>query len=219
MPNTSADAAPRYQVLEPRDGYVPVYIRLGDQPLADINPELAAAFREPVARISRAELAQALQADQGVAHSSSLVDSHSASDEHKKVLLADARPDKYKDYPKKGGYVPVYVRYPNQKLGAISPELAAAFQESSGRSSRGKLIQELNRPVRFSSESSSDEELHNDITAKPKAVKVDSISSESNSNSNESISNEKEAKEAIKELLKQMNKISKAAAAAKTKKA
>nr|XP_040234827.1 uncharacterized protein LOC120956998 isoform X1 [Anopheles coluzzii]XP_049465679.1 uncharacterized protein LOC120956998 isoform X1 [Anopheles coluzzii] len=139
----------------------------------------------------------------------------------------DARPDKYKDYPKKGGYVPVYVRYPNQKLGAISPELAAAFQESSGRSSRGKLIQllpsistqELNRPVRFSSESSSDEELHNDITAKPKAVKVDSISSESNSNSNESISNEKEAKEAIKELLKQMNKISKAAAAAKTKKA
>lgn len=60
IPNTSADAAPRYQVLEPRDGYVPVYIRLGDQPLADINPELAAAFREPVARISRAELAQVL---------------------------------------------------------------------------------------------------------------------------------------------------------------
>uniref|UniRef100_A0A182S6F2 Uncharacterized protein n=1 Tax=Anopheles maculatus TaxID=74869 RepID=A0A182S6F2_9DIPT len=201
------------KVLKPREGYVPVYIRLGDQPLADINPELAAAFREPVSRVSRAELAQA---DQGVAHSSSLVDSHSASDEHEKVLLADARPDKYKDYPKKGGYVPVYVRYPNQPLGSISPELAAAFQESSGRSSRGKLIQELNRPVHFSSESSSDEELRNDITSKPK---VDSNSSESNSHSNESISNEKEAKEAIKELLKQMNKISKAAAAAKTKKA
>ncbi|XP_052894219.1 uncharacterized protein LOC128301672 isoform X1 [Anopheles moucheti] len=127
----------------------------------------------------------------------------------------DALPDKYKDYPKKGGYVPVYVRYPNQPLGSISPELAAAFQESSGRSSRGKLIQELNRPVRFSSESSSDEELRNDITSKPR---VDSNSSESNSHSNESISNEKEAKEAIKELLKQMNKISKAAAV-KAKKA
>uniref|UniRef100_A0A182WH15 Uncharacterized protein n=1 Tax=Anopheles minimus TaxID=112268 RepID=A0A182WH15_9DIPT len=210
----TTDAAPRYQVLKPREGYVPVYIRLGDQPLADINPELAAAFREPVSRVSRAELAHALQADQGVDHSSSLVDSHSASDEHK-VLLADALPDKYKDYPKKGGYVPVYVRYPNQPLGSISPELAAAFQESSGRSSRGKLIQELNRPVRFSSESSSDEELRNDITATPR---VDPNSSESDSHSNESISNEKEAKEAIKQLLKQMSKISKAAAA-KTKKA
>uniref|UniRef100_A0A182PPR9 Uncharacterized protein n=1 Tax=Anopheles epiroticus TaxID=199890 RepID=A0A182PPR9_9DIPT len=262
-----ADAAPRYQVLEPRKGYVPVYIRVGDEPLSDINPELAAAFREPVARASRSELAEALQADQGVAHSSSLIDSHSASDEHKKVLVpgsvkkptkllmeeywklgaaqfnrffpslnADARPDKYKDYPKKGGYVPVYVQYPNKPHGSISPELAAALQESSGRSSRGKLIQvgmvtaillvnsalcgsqELNRPVRFSSESSSDEELRNDITDKPRVVKVDSNSSESNSNSNESISNEKEAKEAIKELLKQMNKISKAAAA-KAKKA
>uniref|UniRef100_A0A182NEZ3 Uncharacterized protein n=1 Tax=Anopheles dirus TaxID=7168 RepID=A0A182NEZ3_9DIPT len=205
-------AAPRYQVLEPREGYVPVYIRLGDQPLADINPELAAAFREPVSRVSRAELAQALQADQGVAHSSSLIDSHShsASDEHK-VLLAESRPDKYKGYPKKGGYVPVYVQYPSKQ---ISPELAAALQESSGRSSRGKLIQELNRPVRFSSESSSDEELRNDITSRPR---VDSLSSESNSHSNESFSNEREAKEAIKELLKQMNKISKAAAAAKAK--
>ncbi|XP_058120463.1 uncharacterized protein LOC131293025 [Anopheles ziemanni] len=125
------------------------------------------------------------------------------------IRAGDAMPDKYKDYPKKGGYVPVYIRYPNQPLGSISPELAAAFQESSGRSSRGKLIQELNRPVRFSSESSSDEELRNDIiTQKPR---VDSISSESNSNSNESFSSEKEAKAAIKELLKKMNKLSKQA--------
>lgn len=92
----AGDAAPRYQVLEPRDGYVPVYIRVGDQPLADINPELAAAFHEPVARISRAELAEALQADQGVgAHSSSLLDSHShshsASDEHKILLAGTAK--------------------------------------------------------------------------------------------------------------------------------
>uniref|UniRef100_A0AAG5DTR6 Secreted protein n=1 Tax=Anopheles atroparvus TaxID=41427 RepID=A0AAG5DTR6_ANOAO len=92
----AGDAAPRYQVLEPRDGYVPVYIRVGDQPLADINPELAAAFHESGGRVSRAELAEALQADQGVAgHSSSLFDSHShshsASDEHKILLAGSAK--------------------------------------------------------------------------------------------------------------------------------
>uniref|UniRef100_A0A2M3ZES4 Putative secreted peptide n=1 Tax=Anopheles braziliensis TaxID=58242 RepID=A0A2M3ZES4_9DIPT len=89
----AGDAAPRYQVLEPREGYVPVYIRVGDQPLADINPELAAAFQESVGRVSRSELAQALQADHGVAdHSSSLVasNSHSASDEHKILLAGSA---------------------------------------------------------------------------------------------------------------------------------
>lgn len=29
-----------------KEGYVPVYIRLGEQPLLDINPELAVAFHE-----------------------------------------------------------------------------------------------------------------------------------------------------------------------------
>lgn len=29
-----------------REGYVPVYIRLGDTPLNEINPELAIAFHE-----------------------------------------------------------------------------------------------------------------------------------------------------------------------------
>ncbi|XP_058057511.1 uncharacterized protein LOC131208702 isoform X2 [Anopheles bellator] len=89
----AGESAPRYQVLEPREGYVPVYIRVGDQPLVDINPELAAAFQESVGRVSRSELAQALQADQGVAgHSSSLTDSHShsASDEHKILLAGSA---------------------------------------------------------------------------------------------------------------------------------
>lgn len=93
-------AAPKYQILEPREGYVPVYIRYGDEPLADINPALAAAFNEPVLRISRAELTkvrtfsnliipvitqnptifQALQADDGAgANTSSNSTSHSAS--------------------------------------------------------------------------------------------------------------------------------------------
>lgn len=35
-----------YQFLPPRDGYVPVYIRLGDTPLDEINPDLAVAFHE-----------------------------------------------------------------------------------------------------------------------------------------------------------------------------
>lgn len=29
-----------------REGYVPVYIRMGDTPLNEINPELAIAFHE-----------------------------------------------------------------------------------------------------------------------------------------------------------------------------
>lgn len=78
-------AAPKYQILEPREGYVPVYIRYGDQPLSDINPALAAAFNEPVSRVSRAELAQQLQADDAInntsSNSTSVSHSHSASDE------------------------------------------------------------------------------------------------------------------------------------------
>ncbi|XP_055298674.1 uncharacterized protein LOC129566615 isoform X2 [Sitodiplosis mosellana] len=35
-----------YQFLPMKEGYVPVYIRLGEQPLNDINPELAVAFHE-----------------------------------------------------------------------------------------------------------------------------------------------------------------------------
>ncbi|XP_055636271.1 uncharacterized protein LOC129775493 isoform X2 [Toxorhynchites rutilus septentrionalis] len=73
-------AAPRYQILEHRDGYVPVYIRHGDEPLSDINPDLAVAFHEPVSRVSRAELAQKLQADEApVNNSSSLSQSLSTS--------------------------------------------------------------------------------------------------------------------------------------------
>jgi len=41
-----SESAPVYQFLPPRDGYVPVYIRLGDTPLDEINPDLALAFHE-----------------------------------------------------------------------------------------------------------------------------------------------------------------------------
>ncbi|XP_017058041.1 uncharacterized protein LOC108099183 [Drosophila ficusphila] len=40
-----AEAAP-YQELEPRKGHVPVYIRHGDEPLSEIHPGLAEAFKE-----------------------------------------------------------------------------------------------------------------------------------------------------------------------------
>lgn len=88
-------AAPKYQILEPREGYIPVYIRYGDEPLADINPALAAAFNEPVLRVSRAELTKSLQADDGLgANTSSNSTSHShsasvsASDEARAAALA-----------------------------------------------------------------------------------------------------------------------------------
>ncbi|XP_059618254.1 uncharacterized protein LOC132262834 [Phlebotomus argentipes] len=42
----SSDAALVYQVLPPREGYVPVYIRYGETPLDEINPNLADAFHE-----------------------------------------------------------------------------------------------------------------------------------------------------------------------------
>lgn len=41
-----SDAAPAYQHLEPRQGYVPVYIREGNTPLSEIHPGLAEAFHE-----------------------------------------------------------------------------------------------------------------------------------------------------------------------------
>lgn len=41
-----SDSKPAFQVLENKPGYIPVYIRFGDQPLADINPILAEAFGE-----------------------------------------------------------------------------------------------------------------------------------------------------------------------------
>lgn len=79
-------AAPKYQILEPREGYIPVYIRYGDEPLSEINPALAAAFHEPVNRVSRAELAQVLQRDESPNNTSSnstSVSALSASDEHR----------------------------------------------------------------------------------------------------------------------------------------
>ncbi|CAG9796789.1 unnamed protein product [Diatraea saccharalis] len=38
------EARPKWQFLPPVPGYVPVYIRTGDTPLEEINPELAEAF-------------------------------------------------------------------------------------------------------------------------------------------------------------------------------
>ncbi|XP_001352424.2 uncharacterized protein [Drosophila pseudoobscura] len=42
---TFIQAAP-YQELEPRKGHVPVYIRHGNEPLSEIHPGLAEAFKE-----------------------------------------------------------------------------------------------------------------------------------------------------------------------------
>ncbi|XP_053695773.1 uncharacterized protein LOC128743253 [Sabethes cyaneus] len=85
-------AAPRHQVLQHRDGFIPVYIRYGDEPLADINPALAAAFHEPVTRVSRAELAQKLQADESpLNNTSSNSTSHSASISASDEIRAAAR--------------------------------------------------------------------------------------------------------------------------------
>lgn len=41
-----SESKPAYQVLQPRQGFIPVFIRYGDTPLSDINPLLAEAFGE-----------------------------------------------------------------------------------------------------------------------------------------------------------------------------
>ncbi|KAL9707433.1 hypothetical protein quinque_010951 [Culex quinquefasciatus] len=167
-------AAPKYQILEPRDGYIPVYIRYGDEPLAGINPALAAAFHEPVNRVSRAELAQVLQRDESPNNTSSNSTSFA--------------PAKYQDLPKKDGYVPVYIRIGNTPLDQINRDLAAAFQKANARSVRGTLIQQLNRNARFSSESSSaSSEETNHIL---KRLDPNYHSSESDPNTSESNSSE-----------------------------
>ena len=43
---TFTESKPAYQVLKPRAGYIPVFIRYGDQPLSEIDPILAEAFGE-----------------------------------------------------------------------------------------------------------------------------------------------------------------------------
>ncbi|KAH8305148.1 hypothetical protein KR059_011576 [Drosophila kikkawai] len=48
------EAAP-YQELEPRKGHVPVYIRHGDEPLSEIHPGLAEAFKEGQSKDLEAE--------------------------------------------------------------------------------------------------------------------------------------------------------------------
>ncbi|KAI8438197.1 hypothetical protein MSG28_010816 [Choristoneura fumiferana] len=51
------EARPKWQFLPPVPGYVPVYIRTGDTPLEEINPELAEAFHAlPAGRSAGKEL-------------------------------------------------------------------------------------------------------------------------------------------------------------------
>lgn len=54
-----ADSKPaKYQDLPKKDGYVPVYIRVGNTPLEQINRDLAAAFQAANARSIRGTMIQ-----------------------------------------------------------------------------------------------------------------------------------------------------------------
>ncbi|XP_055540693.1 uncharacterized protein LOC129727177 isoform X1 [Wyeomyia smithii] len=60
----NSDAKPlKYQSLPKKDGYVPVYIRVGNTPLEQINRDLAAAFQESNARSIRGTVIQQLNRD------------------------------------------------------------------------------------------------------------------------------------------------------------
>ncbi|CAG9117784.1 unnamed protein product [Plutella xylostella] len=53
------EARPKWQILPPVPGYVPVYIRTGDTPLEEINPDLAEAFHALPAGRSAGKLLEA----------------------------------------------------------------------------------------------------------------------------------------------------------------
>ncbi|XP_058452068.1 uncharacterized protein LOC131430854 [Malaya genurostris] len=57
----NSDTKPlKYQSLPKKDGHVPVYIRVGNTPLEQINRDLAAAFQESNARSIRGTVIQQL---------------------------------------------------------------------------------------------------------------------------------------------------------------
>ncbi|XP_055711416.1 uncharacterized protein LOC129806673 [Phlebotomus papatasi] len=80
----SSEAAPAYQVLQPREGYVPVYIRYGETPLDEINPNLAAAFHEYgiSARKIKSGLDDQMMGDQPQTTSNTSEESNDTSEEH-----------------------------------------------------------------------------------------------------------------------------------------
>ncbi|OWR42177.1 uncharacterized protein LOC116779024 [Danaus plexippus] len=62
------EGRPRWQYLPEVPGYVPVYIRNGDTPLEEINPELAEAFHAlPSGRSAgkQVEASEAIETEQG----------------------------------------------------------------------------------------------------------------------------------------------------------
>ncbi|GAB0089116.1 hypothetical protein DMENIID0001_036060 [Sergentomyia squamirostris] len=88
----SSEAVPAYQVLPPREGYVPVYIRYGETPLDEINPNLAAAFHEYgiSARKIKSGLDDQMMGDQPQAGSSTSEDSNDTSEEKQNKLASSS---------------------------------------------------------------------------------------------------------------------------------
>ncbi|XP_059617417.1 uncharacterized protein LOC132262236 [Phlebotomus argentipes] len=84
-----SEAVPAYQVLPPREGFVPVYIRYGETPLDEINPGLADAFHEYgiSARKIKSALDDEMMGDQPVQDNTS-EESNDTSEEHAKASTA-----------------------------------------------------------------------------------------------------------------------------------
>lgn len=87
------EARPKWQFLPPRDGYIPVYIRPGDTPLEEINPELAEAFHALPAGRSAGKLLDAEIPDQA--------DQPREEPETPEESAVDRRPYEKKIYEKK----------------------------------------------------------------------------------------------------------------------
>ncbi|XP_065085073.1 uncharacterized protein LOC135707232 isoform X1 [Ochlerotatus camptorhynchus] len=83
----NSDSKPaKYQDLPKKDGYVPVYIRVGNTPLEQINRDLAAAFQAANARSIRGTMIQQLNRNARFSSESSSASSEEANNIIPKIL-------------------------------------------------------------------------------------------------------------------------------------
>ncbi|XP_047985042.1 uncharacterized protein LOC125225387 [Leguminivora glycinivorella] len=96
------EARPKWQFLPPVPGYVPVYIRTGDTPLEEINPDLAEAFHAlPAGRSAGKELEAAPEMPEVAPETPELADQPELPEQPEKPSKVDNSPIDHRPYEKK----------------------------------------------------------------------------------------------------------------------
>ncbi|XP_062534515.1 uncharacterized protein LOC134213206 isoform X1 [Armigeres subalbatus] len=89
--NSDSKPVSKYQDLPKKAGYVPVYIRVGNTPLEQINRDLARAFQEANARSIRGTMIQELNHNARFSSESSSISSEEANNIIPKIRSIDNR--------------------------------------------------------------------------------------------------------------------------------